>query len=129
MSRKNLFRMRSNDQDEDDSASNSSANDENLTFMAEYDDLIRQNCGLIQNSKDIFKSYKDFINETINVQKEWHMAVEECKRLKARLDEKTSTIGDLESKLDNARRLMDEEMKYSRSVEEERNVLVMYCEY
>lgn len=124
MSRKNLHRFRSKCNIEEDAESTSSTSDENLTLLAEYDDLIRYYDQEHEDSKDTYSSYKAFVRESAIMHKQWKAAVEECRRLKVCVYEKTSTISDLESKLDNARRLMDEEMKYSRSIEEERNILV-----
>lgn len=110
--------------DNDDEAESSSTSDGGLSLVAEFDDLTRAFDSQQKDSVNVYDSYVNFVQETTNLCKEWNTAIQECRRLKVVLDERTRIISDLESKLESAKNLVDQKNKHIRFVEDERNYLV-----
>lgn len=108
---------------ENHSGSSSEA-DENLSILAKYDDIIRFYRTTLQDRNDVYSSCNGCIDTLAMLLNEYTTVVMECKRLKRVLDEKTQIINDFDSKLNYARRILDQEKSQRQLAEDERDYLV-----
>lgn len=108
----------------DETTSSSSLDGNNLSILAEFDEIVRGSNTVKQDRDEVLQSYIDFVKQTSNMKTQFESSVHECKRLRTVIEERTSIISDLESKLDNARRILDHERKKVCLIEDEKNFLV-----
>ena len=59
------------------------------------------------------------------MRQKWLASIQECQRLHSALEKAHQEAADLDRKLSHARRLLDEEKRKRRTVEEQRNSLVL----
>lgn len=112
------------DEDEASSTSSTGSDNDNLSLLAEFDEITRT-ARIVKHDRDeIYKSFTDIVGQFQNMLREQIAQMEECKRLKNVLDEKTQAISDLETQLSRARSILDEERKHKCLIEDERNYLV-----
>lgn len=92
-----------------------------ISFVAEYDEIIRKLQDYLE--KDLTDEFLAFAEHQEYCRIEWLKSVKECTRLQADLDKVKQEIGDYMHKLNHARKLLDQEKKHRRRVEEERSKL------
>lgn len=101
-------------------AAASSENGE-LTIVAEFDDLMRavkqQRCDEIEDA------FLEFAEQAKEMNLQWNLAVQECQRLNALIEKKTQEFHDLEYKLAQARKLLDQQTQLRKKAEHERDRL------
>lgn len=112
------------DSDESTATTNSSSENGELTIVAEFDDLLR--CLRHQRCKDVEDAFKEMAEQMNEMQMQWRIAVQECKRLRVVVEQKTQDCSDLEGKLKIARRLLDQEKKHTRRTADEKEQLVIW---
>lgn len=112
------------DSDESTVSTTASSSDNNgeLTIVAEFDDLMR--CVKHRRCSEVEDAFLELAEQLKEMQMQWQVAVQECQRLRAALDDKTQDCSDLESKLKIARKLLDQEKRHTRRAEEEKEQLV-----
>lgn len=100
----------------------SSGNSENLSITALFDDLMR--CLHLQRCDTVEDAFLNYVKQSKHMNEQWQLSVQECKRLQSALEKLTFEYKDLDFKLDMSRKLLDQEKKRSRRIEEDRNELV-----
>ncbi|KAK5639900.1 hypothetical protein RI129_010711 [Pyrocoelia pectoralis] len=98
-----------------------SCNSDDLTIVAEYDDLIRT--VKQQTSSEDKEKFIEFLEQVKGICTQWHDSIRECKRLQIELAKVTHDYSEFEGKLGLARKMLDQEKKRSRRIEEERDEL------
>jgi Rac GTPase-activating protein 1 len=92
-----------------------------LSTLAAYDDLLRYQAVLTDGTAEYeFHKFAQFQEEC---RLQWATAIDDVKRLQRELDNSCKTIGDLETKLFHARRLLEAETKARRHAEGERETV------
>ncbi|XP_012252065.2 rac GTPase-activating protein 1-like [Athalia rosae] len=92
-----------------------------LSILATHDELVRCTNVLVNGSCE-----EEFLRFAINqeeMRQKWLASVQECQRLHSALEKSHLEATDLERKLSHARRLLDEEKRRRRIVEDQRNAL------
>ncbi|XP_046740490.1 rac GTPase-activating protein 1-like [Diprion similis] len=92
-----------------------------LSILASHDELVRCTNVLVNGSCE-----EEFLRFAINqeeMRQKWLASVQECQRLHSALEKSHLEAADLERKLSHARRLLDEEKRRRRIVEDQRNSL------
>ncbi|XP_015522707.1 rac GTPase-activating protein 1 [Neodiprion pinetum] len=92
-----------------------------LSILASHDELVRCTNVLVNGSCE-----EEFLRFAINqeeMRQKWLASVQECQRLHSALEKSHLESADLERKLSHARRLLDEEKRRRRIVEDQRNSL------
>ncbi|XP_017771675.1 PREDICTED: rac GTPase-activating protein 1-like [Nicrophorus vespilloides] len=92
-----------------------------LSLVAEYDEIVR--LLKTQRNDEVEDAFLDFTRQAEDMAKQLKIAAQECHRLQQQLDLKIHESSDLESKLNHARKMIDQEKRYSRKVEDERDYL------
>lgn len=92
-----------------------------LTIAAEFDDLMRA-VGQ-RRSSEAENVLISVLEVGRDMGKRLKEAVDECQRLQLVLSNKTKELSDLTDKLQTARKLLDQEKKHSRQIEDERDQL------
>ncbi|XP_076640104.1 rac GTPase activating protein tumbleweed [Colletes latitarsis] len=92
-----------------------------LSMLASHDEIVRCTDVLINGACE-----EEFLHFAINqeeMRQKWLASIQECQRLHSALDKAHQEAADLDRKLSHARRLLDEEKRKRRTVEEQRNSL------
>lgn len=113
------------DSDESTTSSSShptSSENGELTIVAEFDDLMRY--VRYRRCNEVEDAFLELAEQLKEMQMQWQVAVQECQRLSSALEQKTQDCSDLESKLQIARKLLDQEKRHKRRAEEEKEQLV-----
>ncbi|XP_078053130.1 rac GTPase activating protein tumbleweed [Augochlora pura] len=92
-----------------------------LSLLASHDEVVRCTNVLINGACE-----EEFLQFAINqeeMRQKWLASIQECQRLHSALEKAHQEAADLDRKLSHARRLLDEEKRKRRTVEEQRNSL------
>ncbi|XP_017880906.1 rac GTPase-activating protein 1-like [Ceratina calcarata] len=92
-----------------------------LSLLASHDEVVRCANVLINGACE-----EEFLKFAINqeeMRQKWLASIQECQRLHTALEKAHQEAADLDRKLSHARRLLDEEKKRRRAVEDQRNSL------
>ncbi|OAD60257.1 Rac GTPase-activating protein 1 [Eufriesea mexicana] len=92
-----------------------------LSLLASHDEVVRCTNVLINGACE-----EEFLKFAINqeeMRQKWLASIQECQRLHSALEKAHQEATDLDRKLSHARRLLDEEKRKRRAVEEQRNSL------
>ncbi|GAB0097339.1 GTPase-activating protein RacGAP84C [Sergentomyia squamirostris] len=92
-----------------------------LSILALFDDLTR--CTSVLTDGAAEEVFLDFLKNYMEIKKSFHQGNEEIRRLQHELDDALTNISDLERKLNNARRLHDQENQMRKKAEGERDDL------
>ncbi|KAF5279961.1 hypothetical protein FQA39_LY18182 [Lamprigera yunnana] len=98
-----------------------SCNSEDLSIVAEFDDLMRL-CKLLKFD-NTHEKFIEFVANAQIINEQLIKVSAECQRLQGESVKMTHEYSDLESKLFHARKLLDQEKKLSRKLEDERSEL------
>ncbi|XP_031836061.1 rac GTPase activating protein tumbleweed [Nomia melanderi] len=92
-----------------------------LSLLASHDEVVRCTDVLVNGACE-----EEFLQFAINqeeMRQKWLASIQECQRLHSALEKAHQEAADLDRKLSHARRLLDEEKRKRRTVEEQRNSL------
>ncbi|XP_076643278.1 rac GTPase activating protein tumbleweed [Halictus rubicundus] len=92
-----------------------------LSLLASHDEVVRCKDVLVNGACE-----EEFLQFAINqeeMRQKWLASIQECQRLHSALEKAHQEAADLDRKLSHARRLLDEEKRKRRGVEEQRNSL------
>ncbi|XP_033333684.1 rac GTPase activating protein tumbleweed [Megalopta genalis] len=92
-----------------------------LSLLASHDEVVRCTNVLVNGACE-----EEFLQFAINqeeMRQKWLASIQECQRLHSALEKAHQEAADLDRKLSHARRLLDEEKRKRRTVEEQRNSL------
>ncbi|XP_034178181.1 rac GTPase activating protein tumbleweed [Osmia lignaria lignaria] len=92
-----------------------------LSLLASHDEVVRCTDVLVNGACE-----EEFLQFAINqeeMRQKWLASIQECQRLHSALEKAHQEAADLDRKLSHARRLLDEEKRKRRTVEEQRNAL------
>ncbi|KAF2896541.1 hypothetical protein ILUMI_09632 [Ignelater luminosus] len=98
-----------------------SYNSEDLSIVAEYDELMRN--VKLQRCNDVEDKFLDFVEQVKGLSNHFYECQQECQRLNKELEKKAQECSDLESKLVVARKFLDQERRQSRKILEQRDAL------
>lgn len=122
--RVNLAKCSSDSDESLSSIPDSGSTDQNLSIIAEYDEISR----FLRTLKSQYiyseKSFSEFVENTKALFQGFLKSREECLRLQERLDAMNRENNDLEGKLVLARKFLDKEKRITKAAEKERDILV-----
>ncbi|GJQ77209.1 hypothetical protein Trydic_g14879 [Trypoxylus dichotomus] len=91
-----------------------------LSIVAQFDDIIR--LYKQRPNQMVEKIFCSVVEQTKGMCEQWRVAIDESRRLQIELDKRNHELSDLENKLTVARKLLDQEKKNTRKVEEQRDI-------
>ncbi|KOX70636.1 Rac GTPase-activating protein 1 [Melipona quadrifasciata] len=92
-----------------------------LSLLASHDEVVR--CMNVHLNGACEEEFLKFAINQEEMRQKWLASVQECQRLHSALEKAHQEAADLDRKLSHARRLLDEEKRKRRNVEEQRNSL------
>ncbi|XP_043597338.1 rac GTPase-activating protein 1 [Bombus pyrosoma] len=92
-----------------------------LSLLASHDEVVR--CMNVHLNGACEEEFLKFAVNQEEMRQKWLASIQECQRLHSALEKSHQEAADLDKKLSHARRLLDEEKRKRRTVEEQRNSL------